>query len=98
MLAINAATESARAGEYGKCFAVVAKEVRELAELSQKSAGEISAILSEIQQQTGKVTKHIEFGQDAVYSSYDVAKRTEEVFKEIMEGKAMMKSRNDLSS
>ncbi|WP_183192517.1 methyl-accepting chemotaxis protein [Brevibacillus fluminis] len=86
LLAINAAIESARAGEHGKGFAVVAKEVRELAELSQKSAGEISAILSEIQQQTEQVTKHIEFGQEAVYSSRDVAKRTEEVFKGIMEG------------
>lgn len=85
LLAINAAIESARAGEHGRGFAVVAKEVRELAELSQKSAGEISSILSEIQQQTGKVTENIAFGQEAVYSSREVAKRTEELFKEIIE-------------
>ena len=60
LLALNAAIEAARAGEHGRGFAVVADEVRKLAERSQKSTDEIKATISMIKNNTATMTSNIE--------------------------------------
>ncbi len=59
LLALNAAIEAARAGEHGKGFAVVADEVRNLAEISEKSARAIKNVVAEIQEEVRKVVVEI---------------------------------------
>ncbi|MFJ7950269.1 methyl-accepting chemotaxis protein [Lysinibacillus sp. NPDC096418] len=60
LLALNAAIEAARAGEHGKGFAVVADEVRKLAEESNASASQIVALTNEIQTDTKNVEKAVQ--------------------------------------
>ncbi len=59
LLALNAAIEAARAGEHGRGFAVVADEVRQLAERTQKSLTEINASISVIIQSISDTTEQI---------------------------------------
>ena len=59
LLALNAAIEAARAGEHGRGFAVVADEVRKLAEQVGVSAMDITQIVSSIQNETGVVTESL---------------------------------------
>jgi methyl-accepting chemotaxis protein len=63
LLALNAAIEAARAGEAGRGFAVVADEVRKLAEKSGKSANEIDAVTHSIMAQSDAVQAAIEAGR-----------------------------------
>ena len=61
LLALNAAIEAARAGEHGRGFAVVADEVRTLAEVSENAALQIKEVIDSSQQQVEKVVSNVEF-------------------------------------
>ncbi len=60
LLALNAAIEAARAGEHGRGFAVVADEVRKLAERTQKATGEITITIQNLQQQSSGMQENAE--------------------------------------
>ncbi len=62
LLALNAAIEAARAGEQGRGFAVVADEVRKLAEESQQAAGSIAALIGEMQEETQRIVDVVDEG------------------------------------
>ncbi|MBU3157269.1 methyl-accepting chemotaxis protein [Clostridium estertheticum] len=62
LLALNAAIEAARAGEAGKGFAVVADEVRKLAEKTEEATSEITNMIGEIQGEISNVTMNINKG------------------------------------
>ncbi|WP_319506951.1 methyl-accepting chemotaxis protein [uncultured Methanolobus sp.] len=66
LLALNAAIEAARAGEHGRGFAVVADEVRKLAEDSGNAAKQIAGLIQEIQSSTGEAVSSMEMGTEEV--------------------------------
>ncbi|MDE2439919.1 MAG: methyl-accepting chemotaxis protein [Betaproteobacteria bacterium] len=69
LLALNAAIEAARAGEQGRGFAVVADEVRKLAEKSGQSANQIETVTQQIHTQSGLVATTIETGLASISAS-----------------------------
>lgn len=85
LLALNAAIEAARAGEQGRGFAVVADEVRKLAEQSQEAAKQIDALISHVQEETNVAVSAMNNGTQEVKKGTQIVNEAGESFKEIVD-------------
>ncbi|ADN01238.1 methyl-accepting chemotaxis protein [Spirochaeta thermophila] len=85
LLSINAAIESAHAGEYGKGFSVVAEEIRKLAESSSQYASRIEGSLRKIVEEVSLALKQSEGSEQAYHEVSDLMRRVEDALGEIME-------------
>ncbi|ADG83466.1 methyl-accepting chemotaxis protein [Thermincola potens] len=86
LLALNAAIEAARAGEHGKGFAVVADEVRKLAERSSKATKEIAQLITDIQRGTKVAIDSMQTGTSEVEQGVVLAQEAGRSLKEIVDG------------
>nr|WP_066297179.1 methyl-accepting chemotaxis protein [Bacillus sp. FJAT-29937] len=84
LLALNAAIEAARAGEHGRGFAVVADEVRKLAEQSGGAAGQIRELIQEIQTEAEKAVQSMNHGASVVDEGIKLVHQTGDAFKDIV--------------
>ena len=85
LLALNAAIEAARAGEHGRGFAVVADEVRKLAEDSGNAAKQISGLISEIQTGTAEAVSSMQQGSEEVTTGADALNEAVSVIGQVVE-------------
>jgi methyl-accepting chemotaxis protein len=95
LLALNAAIEAARAGEQGRGFAVVADEVRKLAEKSAKSASEIDQVTNSLNQKSTTVEAVVQIGLRSLQATQQQVERVSAVLTEA--GEAVSKSSHGVS-
>lgn len=86
LLALNAAIEAARAGEQGKGFAVVADEVRKLAERSSKATKEIADLITDMQRGTKLAVESMQVGSKEVENGVNLAQKAGESLYRIVDG------------
>ncbi|MFJ1341292.1 methyl-accepting chemotaxis protein [Pseudomonas caricapapayae] len=94
LLALNAAIEAARAGEQGRGFAVVADEVRNLAQKTQQATEEIQQMIQQLQQGTRDVVRVMEDSQGKTDDSVQQAARAAEALESITQAVSVINDMN----
>jgi len=94
LLALNAAIEAARAGEQGRGFAVVADEVRNLAQKTQKATEEIQTMIQQLQQGTRDVVRVMEDSQNRTDESVQHAAKAAEALETITKAVSVINDMN----
>ncbi|AHY41870.1 methyl-accepting chemotaxis protein [Stutzerimonas decontaminans] len=95
LLALNAAIEAARAGEQGRGFAVVADEVRNLAQKTQQATGEIQQMIQQLQGGTRDVVQVMEQSQNRTQRSVEQADAAAEALQAITQAVSLINDMNN---
>lgn len=95
LLALNASIEAARAGEHGRGFTVVAEEICKLADSAERSTAEITALLEDLQAESGQVQEVLKENVVEMSSGRTAVRQTGDTFEEIVRTAQLARERAD---